>query len=60
MNHCLYCSDRYNKIYHTGICHKIKTIEYYPDGKTLLLMSVAIIWRGADGRKARRYSAIAN
>jgi hypothetical protein len=34
MKECPYCSSDLTKIYHMGQCPKIKSIEYYPDGKT--------------------------
>ncbi len=29
---CPYCSDAIQKTYHGGVCPKVKSIEYYPDG----------------------------
>lgn len=34
MSECPYCSNDITKVYHTGKCPKIKSIEYYPNGKT--------------------------
>ena len=31
-NWCEYCSSELSKVYHTGICPKIKSIEYHPNG----------------------------
>ena len=29
---CAYCSSEYSKVYHSGICPKIKSIEHHPNG----------------------------
>ena len=29
---CPYCSHDGCKVYHYGVCPKVKAIEYYPDG----------------------------
>ena len=34
MSECPYCSNDLTKVYHTGMCPKVKSIEYYPNGKT--------------------------
>lgn len=32
MKECPYCSDQWSKIWHNGVCPKVKSIEYFPDG----------------------------
>ena len=32
LNPCPYCSGNGTTVYHTGLCPKIKKIEYYPNG----------------------------
>ena len=29
---CLWCSDGYNQVWHSGKCPEVKSIEYYQNG----------------------------
>lgn len=33
-NGCPYCNNGIFAVYHRGICPKVKSIEYFPDGRT--------------------------